>query len=129
MLYDVSDMSQCSQQNGHSGTFFFCVLCPKISTGREKLAPAGWHVFATLSEYLQILQSSYTVKVQFNVSLMSKEATPKRCLMCKIISASLSHLLLNQSKSINYGPFPGNNQNNSGEIPPHPSICVFLPIY
>ena len=29
----------------------FRVLCPKISTGREKLAPAGWHgwhVFATL---------------------------------------------------------------------------------
>ena len=32
-------------------TTFFCVLCPKISTGLEKLAPTGWHgwhVFATL---------------------------------------------------------------------------------
>ena len=36
--------------NGHNGTVF-CVLCPKISTGQEKLAPTGrygWHVFATL---------------------------------------------------------------------------------
>ena len=29
----------------------FRVLCPKISTGLEKLAPTGWHVFATLSEW------------------------------------------------------------------------------
>ena len=31
---------------------FFRVLCPKISTGLEKLAPTGWHgwhVFATLT--------------------------------------------------------------------------------
>ena len=31
---------------------FFCVLCPKISTGLEKLAPTGWHgwnAFATLN--------------------------------------------------------------------------------
>ena len=30
---------------------FFCVLCPKNSTGLKKLAPTGWHgwhVFATL---------------------------------------------------------------------------------
>ena len=38
--------------NGHSGTVF-CVLCKKISTGREKLAPIDWHdwhVFATLDD-------------------------------------------------------------------------------
>ena len=32
---------------------FFSVLCPKISTGLEKLAPTGWHgwhVFATLHD-------------------------------------------------------------------------------
>ena len=46
MCYGISDMSI-----GHSG-IVFRVLCPKISTGREKLAPAGWHgwhVFATLA--------------------------------------------------------------------------------
>ena len=27
---------------------FFACFAKKISTGQEKLAPAGWHVFATL---------------------------------------------------------------------------------
>ena len=38
----------------------FCMLCPRISTGREKLAPAGWHgwhVFATLVKRLKKTQS------------------------------------------------------------------------
>ena len=45
LCYGITNMS-----NGHSG-IVFRVLCPKISTVREKLAPAGWHgwhVFATL---------------------------------------------------------------------------------
>ena len=45
MCYGISDMSI-----GHSG-IVFRVLCPKISTGQEKLAPTGLHglhVFATL---------------------------------------------------------------------------------
>ena len=45
--YDIRDMS-----NGHSRTVFR-VLCKKISTGREKLAPIDWHdwhVFATLQQ-------------------------------------------------------------------------------
>ena len=53
LLYGVSYMC-----NGHSG-IVFRVLCPKISTGREKLAPAGWHgwhVFATLPPPLVCLR-------------------------------------------------------------------------
>ena len=45
VCYGISDMSI-----GHSGTVFR-VLCPKISIGKEKLAPTGLHgvhVFATL---------------------------------------------------------------------------------
>ena len=45
LLYGISYIC-----NGHSG-IVFRVLCPKISTGWGKLAPAGWHgwhVFATL---------------------------------------------------------------------------------
>ena len=45
MCYGISDISI-----GHSGTFFR-VVCPKISTSQEKLAPTGLHglhVFATL---------------------------------------------------------------------------------
>ena len=47
MCYGISDISI-----GHSGTFFR-VVCPKISTSQEKLAPTGLHglhVFATLLE-------------------------------------------------------------------------------
>ena len=43
VCYGTSDMIIMEQ--------FFRVLCPKISTGLEKLAPTGWHgwhVFATL---------------------------------------------------------------------------------
>ena len=46
VCYGTSDMSII-----HNGTIFSRVLCPKISTGLEKLAPTGWHgwhVFATL---------------------------------------------------------------------------------
>ena len=45
MCYGITDISI-----GHSGTFFR-VVCPKISTSQEKLAPTGLHglhVFATL---------------------------------------------------------------------------------
>ena len=52
MCYGISDMSI-----GHSGTVFR-VLCPKISTGQEKLAPTGRHgrhVFATLQLSLESL--------------------------------------------------------------------------
>jgi len=51
VCYGVSDMS-----HGHNSTVFR-VLFPKISTGQKKLAPTGWHVFATLfwGEYFKNL--------------------------------------------------------------------------
>ena len=52
MRYGTSDM-----RIRHNGTVVFCrVLCPKISTGLEKLAPTGWHgwhVFATLQQPIE----------------------------------------------------------------------------
>ena len=40
--------------NGHNGTVFR-VLYPKISTGQEKLAPTGRHVFATLPLHANVI--------------------------------------------------------------------------
>ena len=51
----------------HSGTVFR-VLCKKISTGQEKLAPIDWHdwhVFATLlasPHYLLFLNKRYEIR-------------------------------------------------------------------
>ena len=54
-----------ASSNGHSGTVFR-VLCPKISTGQEKLAPTGRHgrhVFATLSSTSHIYWSCHVKKL------------------------------------------------------------------
>ena len=56
VCYGISDISI-----GHSGTFF-CVVCPKISTSQEKLAPTGLHglhVFATLHDTVPVYSTLY----------------------------------------------------------------------
>ena len=71
----ISDMSI-----GHSGTVF-CVLCKKISTGREKLAPIDWHywhVFATLL--------IYGVQLIVDIKLLSLNS------LCLIRTSAFEHL-------------------------------------
>ena len=59
----ISDISM-----GHSG-IVFRVLCPKVSTGQEKLAPTGLHglhVFATLqSRQIKMANLSATLYFGF----------------------------------------------------------------
>ena len=57
----ISDISM-----GHSG-IVFRVLCPKVSTGQEKLAPTGLHglhVFATLLQLQLDLEVFLSVLIE-----------------------------------------------------------------
>ena len=60
----------------------FSVLCPKISTGLEKLAPTGWHgwhVFATLSKLCQHVDDYRLIKGECVKLCANVASTNKVC--------------------------------------------------
>ena len=68
--------------------------CPKASTGLEKLAPTGWHVFATLLGHADGMLECHNVMFDFHNSHVMFECHMFVASIIGFISAQIGNFLL-----------------------------------